>query len=123
MTKPNDADECSRACGCYPVLRTERFNIHRHEIKRDDRVGGICRTVFQAWFHSEDVPKPVCVVTINESFMGMDRQKVRNARRQLEGRNYSGFPRVFPRFASPWDACIQVERRRGFGWRHSQIDA
>ena len=69
MKKSKDADECSRACGCYPVLRTERFNIHSHEIKRDDRVGGICRTVFQAWFHSEDIPKPVCIVTINESFM------------------------------------------------------
>ena len=28
----------------------------------------MCRTVFQAWFHSEDVAKPVCIVTINESF-------------------------------------------------------
>ncbi|MGB7325910.1 MAG: hypothetical protein WBD31_13630, partial [Rubripirellula sp.] len=45
-----------------------RFDIHSHEIKRDDTVGGMCRTVFQAWFHSEDVAKPVCIVTINEHF-------------------------------------------------------
>lgn len=51
------------------MLRTDRFDVHSHEIKRDDRVGGMCRTVFQAWFHSQDIPKPVCIVTINESCM------------------------------------------------------
>ncbi len=49
-------------------IRTKRFTIHRHEIKRDDSVGGMPRTVFQAWHHSEDIPKPVCVVTINQCF-------------------------------------------------------
>lgn len=53
----------------YTPIRTERFTILSHEIQRDEKVGGMCRTVFQAWFHSEDVPKPVCIVTINESFM------------------------------------------------------
>jgi len=50
------------------VIRTERFDIHRHEITRDDAVGGMSRTVFHAWYHSEDVAKPVCVVTINQCF-------------------------------------------------------
>lgn len=49
-------------------LRTERFNIHRQEITRDDKVGGMPRTVFHAWYHSEDVAKPVCFVTVNECF-------------------------------------------------------
>lgn len=53
----------------YEPIRTSRFTIFSHEIQRDAKVGGMCRTVFQAWFHSEDVPKPVCIVTINESFM------------------------------------------------------
>ena len=53
----------------YTPIRTERFTIFSHEIQRDEKVGGMCRTVFQAWFHSADVPKPVCIVTINESFM------------------------------------------------------
>ena len=35
---------------------------------RDDKVGGMPRTVFHAGFHSEDVAKPVCIVTINECF-------------------------------------------------------
>lgn len=50
----------------YTPIRTERFTIFSHEIKRDENVGGAYRTVFQAWFHSEDVPKPVCIVTVNE---------------------------------------------------------
>ena len=49
-------------------FNTERFVIYRHEIKRPEKLGGICRTVFHAWFHSEDIPHPVCVVTVNESF-------------------------------------------------------
>ena len=49
-------------------LRTKRFNIHRHEITRDEKLGGMSRTVFHAWYHSEDVAKPVCIVTINECF-------------------------------------------------------
>jgi GNAT superfamily N-acetyltransferase len=53
----------------FPVIRTVRFIIHRHEIMRDDALGGMPRTVFQAWHHSEDIPRPVCVVTINECFM------------------------------------------------------
>lgn len=52
----------------YEPIRTERFTIFSHEIKRDESLGGMCRTVFQAWFHSEDVPKPICIVTINEGF-------------------------------------------------------
>lgn len=50
-------------------LRTERFNIHRHEITRDEKLGGMSRTVFHAWHHTEDVAKPVCIVTINEGFL------------------------------------------------------
>lgn len=50
-------------------IRTERFTIFSHEIPRDEKLGGVPRTVFQAWFHSEDIPKPVCIVTVNESFM------------------------------------------------------
>lgn len=48
----------------YELIQTGRFAIFSHEIK----CGIMCRTVFQAWFHSEDVPKPVCIVTINEGF-------------------------------------------------------
>lgn len=50
------------------MIRTDRFNVHRHQITRDDAVGGMARTVFHAWYHSEDVAKPVCIVTVNECF-------------------------------------------------------
>ena len=60
----SDENEVNR----YPVIRTERFDIHSHEIRRDKSLG-FARTVFQAWYHSEDIPKPVCIVTINECFM------------------------------------------------------
>lgn len=53
----------------YGPLETERFTIFSHEIQRHSRLGGMSRTVFQAWFHSEDVPKPICIVTINECLM------------------------------------------------------
>jgi len=52
----------------YEPLQTERFTIFSHEIPRHDRLGGVPRTVFQAWFHSEDIPKPICIITINECF-------------------------------------------------------
>ena len=53
----------------YEPINTDRFIIYSHEIQRPEQLGGMCRTVFQAWFHSEDIPRPVCVVTINESLM------------------------------------------------------
>lgn len=62
-----DVNEASVESVVLP-LRTERFDIHRHEITRDDKLGGMDRTVFHAWFHSEDVAKPVCIVTVNECF-------------------------------------------------------
>ena len=43
---------------------TKRFLIFKSEIERPPRIGK-SRDVYQAWFHSEDVPKPVCVVTLN----------------------------------------------------------
>jgi len=49
-------------------IRTERFDIHRQEIRRDEKLGDICRTLFHAWHHSEDIAKPICFVTVNESF-------------------------------------------------------
>lgn len=64
----DDIDEDDEQPGRYPIIRTARFNIHSHEIKRDEAMGGMFRTVFQAWFHSADVPRPICIVTINESF-------------------------------------------------------
>lgn len=44
--------------------QTERFDIFKSIVPRREEIG--CeRMVFQAWFHSEDVPYPACVVTIN----------------------------------------------------------
>jgi GNAT superfamily N-acetyltransferase len=51
----------------YEPISTERFVIYSHEIQRPQKLGGMCRTVFQAWFHSQDIPRPICIVTINES--------------------------------------------------------
>ena len=54
--------------GQYRVTRTRRFDIFAHEIFRDPAVGH-SRTVYQAWFHSEDVPRPVCILTVNHGCM------------------------------------------------------
>lgn len=48
----------------YPSIKTKRFDIHSHEIVRDESLGGQPRVVFQAWHHSEDVAYPVCTVTV-----------------------------------------------------------
>ena len=53
----------------YGPIRTNRLTIFSIEIPRDKAVGGFPRTVFQAWFHSNDVPKPICNVTINEGLL------------------------------------------------------
>lgn len=64
MSTEHDPEE-----GCPPRITTERFDIYHHDIRRSDANGGMPRSVYHAWFHSEDIPKPVCVVTINRSFM------------------------------------------------------
>ena len=51
------------------ALRSKRFDIHHQTIIRDEKVGEAERTVFHAWHHSEDVPRPVCVVTVNEWYL------------------------------------------------------
>ena len=52
----------------HAVVRSDRFSIYRHEIRRSEQLGGMPRTVFHAWFHSEDVAKPVCIVTVDECY-------------------------------------------------------
>ena len=49
-------------------IKTDRFIIFKHEITRPEDVGGMPRSVFHAWYHSEDIPRPVCVITVNECF-------------------------------------------------------
>lgn len=63
-----ECPKCKHEFAADAPLRTARFDIHRHEITRDNKVGGMPRTVFHAWHHSEDVPKPVCIVTVFECF-------------------------------------------------------
>ena len=46
-----------------PFLKTARFDIFHHRVVRNP-VLGVPRDMYTAWFHSEDVPKPACVVTI-----------------------------------------------------------
>lgn len=46
-----------------PFCKTKRFDIFHHRVVRNPDVG-LPRDVYTAWFHSEDVPKPVCVVTL-----------------------------------------------------------
>lgn len=46
-----------------PLLKTARFDIfHQRVVRNPDQ--GLPRDVYTAWFHCDDVPKPVCVVTI-----------------------------------------------------------
>lgn len=62
-------DDDENEDGLPPRIRSERFDIYHHDICRSEANGGLARSVYHAWFHSQDVPFPVCVVTINECFM------------------------------------------------------
>jgi hypothetical protein len=46
-----------------PVIKTKRFDIFHQRIVRNPKLG-LPRDVYSAWFHSDDVPRPICVVTI-----------------------------------------------------------
>lgn len=46
-----------------PLLKTKRFDIFYQRVVRNPKQG-MPRDVYTAWFHCEDIPKPVCVVTI-----------------------------------------------------------
>jgi hypothetical protein len=43
--------------------RTKRFDVFRVRVKRDPKLGRP-RDVYMAWHHSEDLPRPVCTVTL-----------------------------------------------------------
>ena len=46
-----------------PVLRTQRFEIFQASCERTQE-GCLERDVYLAFFHSEDIPRPVCTLTI-----------------------------------------------------------
>ena len=46
-----------------PFIKTKRFDIFHQHIVRNPKLG-LPRDVYIAWFHSDDVPRPICVVTI-----------------------------------------------------------
>lgn len=45
-----------------PFCKTERFDIFHHRVVRNPELGNP-RDMYTAWFHSEDMPRPLCVVT------------------------------------------------------------
>lgn len=49
-----------------PAFRTARFDVWHSQIIRSERLGGCPRDIYTAWFHSEDVARPVCEVVIWE---------------------------------------------------------
>lgn len=50
--------------GTYqPFIKTKRFDIFHHRVVRNPDVG-LPKEMFTAWFHSEDVPRPVCEVIL-----------------------------------------------------------
>lgn len=51
-----------------PTIRTERFLIHKVEVMRPEELGGLPRSMFTAWTHSDDIPRPLCLVVVNQCF-------------------------------------------------------
>lgn len=50
--------------GTYqPFIKTKRFDIFHHRVVRNPDLG-LPKEMFTAWFHSEDVPRPVCEVIL-----------------------------------------------------------
>jgi hypothetical protein len=52
MTKPKDADECSRACGCYPPIGTRVVVVDGSEAHGDEGV---------VW----DVSNSICLIELD----------------------------------------------------------
>lgn len=46
-----------------PDVQTKRFDVFLQRVVRNPALG-VGRDVFTAWFRDEDVPRPVCVVTL-----------------------------------------------------------
>lgn len=46
-----------------PFCKTKRFDIFHHRVVRNPELG-LPRDVYTAWHHSEDLPRPMCVVTV-----------------------------------------------------------
>lgn len=51
-----------------PTIRTERFLIHHVEVMRPENLGGMPRSMFTAWHHTDDIPRPLCTVIVNQCF-------------------------------------------------------
>lgn len=50
--------------GTYqPFIKTKRFDIFHHRVVRNPDLGHP-KEMFTAWFHGEDVPRPVCTVIL-----------------------------------------------------------
>jgi hypothetical protein len=50
--------------GTYqPFIKTKRFDIFHHRVVRNPKLGHP-KEMFTAWFHGEDVPRPVCEVIL-----------------------------------------------------------
>lgn len=50
--------------GTYqPFIKTKRFDIFHHRVVRNPKLGHP-KEMFTAWFHTVDVPRPVCEVIL-----------------------------------------------------------
>lgn len=57
--------------GTYqPFIKTQRFDIFHHRVVRNPDLGHP-REMFTAWFHGEDVPRPVCEVILGPNPYGI----------------------------------------------------
>lgn len=57
--------------GTYqPFIKTQRFDIFHHRVVRNPDLGHP-REIFTAWFHSDDVPRPVCEVILGPNPYGI----------------------------------------------------
>ena len=54
--------------GYQPIIQTKRFDIFHTHITRNPLLGA-GRDVYTAWYRNDDVPRPVCVVTLFASYV------------------------------------------------------
>jgi GNAT superfamily N-acetyltransferase len=55
--------------GKMMFLQTKRFDVFRHRVERNPELG-LPRDLYTAWSRLDDIPRPLCEVTIFHSDMG-----------------------------------------------------
>lgn len=100
-----------------PFCKTARFDIFHHRVVRNPDLG-VPRDMYTAWHHSDDMPRPMCVVTVYPDYNnwvewievaddyrreGIATEVCEALSKNLGGLNMSGATAVGEEFVAAWE--------------------